>query len=94
MLLFSSYSIGNKGILNNIPRAGNYSLFPRTHCITGVTFDEVNHGQVLTYLPENTRRLPSIVLMLGWRRRRQANINTTLGQRVVFSGMVNNENQV
>ena len=36
--------------------------------------------------PENTRHLPSVVLMLSRRRRRRANIKTTLGQYLVFAG--------
>ena len=34
----------------------------------------------------NTRRSPNSVLMLGRRRRRRANIKTTLGKRLVFAG--------
>ena len=36
--------------------------------------------------PANTRRWPNVVLMLGRRRRRRANIKTTLGQCLVIAG--------
>ena len=36
--------------------------------------------------PANTRRWPSVGIMLGQRRRRWANFNSTLGKRLVFAG--------
>ena len=36
--------------------------------------------------PANNRRCPTVVLMLAQRRRRWANISTTVGQRLVFAG--------
>ena len=44
-------------------------------------------GQIYWEDPQaNTRRWRNVVLMLGQRRRRCANINTTLRQRFVFAG--------
>ena len=43
-----------------------------------------NNKKVLS--PENTRHFPNVVLMLGRRRRRRANIKTTLGKSLVFAG--------
>ena len=37
--------------------------------------------------PANTRRCLNVVLLLGRRRRRRANIANTLGQRIVFAGI-------
>ena len=42
-------------------------------------------GQTGQHTPANTRRWTNAVLMLGQRRRRWANINTTLGHRLVFA---------
>ena len=39
-------------------------------------------------IPANTRRWPSVGLMLDQRRRRWANINPALGQRPVFAGIL------
>ena len=46
-------------------------------CRRGVAF--------VTIYPANMRRLPNVRLMLGQRRRRFANINPTLGQRLLFA---------
>ena len=39
-------------------------------------------------LPANTRHWPNVILMLGRRRRRWANIKTTLGKWLVFAGLL------
>ena len=36
--------------------------------------------------PANTKRWSNVGLMLGQRRRRLANFNPTLGQRIMFAG--------
>ena len=44
---------------------------------------------IVTYrIPANTRRWPKMGLMLGQRRRRWANVSATLGQRIVFAGIL------
>ena len=40
------------------------------------------------YIPANTEHLPNVVLMLGQRRRRWANIETAFGECPVFAGIV------
>ena len=44
--------------------------------------------QVNVYITANTRGWPNVVLMLGRRRRRRANIKTALGQPLVFARIV------
>ena len=58
-------------------------------CITSV-WHFVCYGLIL---PANTRRWPGVVLLLGQRRRQWANIETTLGQRLVFVGICWNATQ-
>ena len=43
--------------------------------------------KLLQVIPANTRRWPSVWLILAHRLRRQPNIIPTLGQRLVFAGM-------
>ena len=45
-------------------------------------------GAVIRPLPANTRHRPNAVLMLGQCRRRWTNIKTTLGQCLVFVGLL------
>ena len=53
------------------------------------------YGPVLGCSPPphtaNTRRWPNVGLMLGQRRRRWASISPTVGQRIVFAGLSNND---
>ena len=42
----------------------------------------------------NTRHSPDVVSMLGQRRRRWANIETTSGECLVFAGIVDNEHKL
>ena len=41
-----------------------------------------------TNIPANTRRWPNVGLMLAQRRRRWANVSPTLGQQLVFAGII------
>ena len=41
-------------------------------------------------IPANMRHWPNVGLLLGQRRRRWANSNPTLGQRLMFAGIVPN----
>ena len=43
--------------------------------------------QIDANYPGNTRRWPSVLLMLTHRLRSRPNIRTTLGQRIVFAGL-------
>ena len=49
--------------------------------------DTEGGGGGVSALPANTRRQPNVGLMLAHRLRRWPNINSTLGQRVVFAGL-------
>ena len=49
--------------------------------------------QTITACPKNKKRLLNVVLILGQRRRRWANINPTFGQCLVFAGNYSNQKQ-
>ena len=51
---------------------------------------ELINRQINVILPANTRNFPNVVLMLGRRRRRRANINPAMGQCIVFAILLHN----
>ena len=51
------------------------------------------NGKQSLLTPKNKKRLLNVVLILGQRRRRWANINPTFGQCLVFAGNYSNQKQ-